>query len=45
MDEGNLKGLALTMVNNGTKLISFSNAGFDFTGIENLASFKVENSL
>jgi hypothetical protein len=24
---------------------SFSNAGFDFTGIENLASVKVEHSL
>jgi len=33
------------MVKNGTKSISFSNAGFDFTGIENLASVKVENSL
>ena len=33
------------MVDNGTKPISFSNVGFDFTGIENVASVKVENPL
>jgi hypothetical protein len=34
--------LNVTMGNNGTKSMSFSNAGFDITGTENLVSVKVE---
>jgi len=32
----------VTIGNNGTKFMSFSNAGFDIIGTENLVSVKVE---